>query len=416
MKKIAIIVFSLMFILTGCGKKSPEDLVAKFKKNVNNSKSYILKGNMEILSNEETYTYSIEANYLESDFYKVTLVNQTNNHEQIILKNKDGVYVVTPTLNKSFKFQSEWPDNSSQSYILASLIKDIDKDKKRELSEQDKNYVLKTSVNYPNNADLKYQKIYFDKDMNLEKVEVYDANDTITIKAEFASINLKANLKEEDFALEDLVKLDETNNTNKKDKKSSGENSNINNNTNYNNNTDNSNNENTENKNNDVKNNNTNKTPDTDNSNQNSNNNINNNTNSNNSTDKSNCANEECDTKSGNIIDSIIYPLYIPSETYLSNSEKIDTDEGNRVILTFAGGKNFVLIEEAATVSSEFEIIPVYGDPVMLNDTIAAKSANSLYWTSADVSYYLTSSDLSTKEMVTIAESLGNTKVVSTSK
>ena len=49
----------------------------------------------------------------------------------------------------------------------------------------------------------------------------------------------------------------------------------------------------------------------------------------------------------------------------------------------------------------------------MLSDTIAAKSANSMYWTSNNVSYYLTSSDLSSSEMVTIAESLGNTKIVS---
>lgn len=95
MKKLAVLAISLVLILTGCGKKSPENLKEKFINNVKNSKSYILKGNMEILSNEETYTYSLEANYLEGEFYKVTLVNQTNNHEQIILKNKDGVYVKT---------------------------------------------------------------------------------------------------------------------------------------------------------------------------------------------------------------------------------------------------------------------------------------------------------------------------------
>ena len=102
----------------------------------------------------------------------------------------------------------------------------------------------------------------------------------------------------------------------------------------------------------------------------------------------------------------------MPSKTYLSNSEKIDTDDGNRVILTFAGAKNFVLIEEVASAANEFEVIPVYGDPIMLKDTIAAKSANSMYWTSEGLSYYLTSSDLSVVEMVTIAESLGNIKTV----
>ena len=374
MKKLVILAIGLMLFITGCGKESEEDLVAKFEKSVTNSKSYTLKGNMEILSNEETFTYSLEANYLEDDNYKVTLVNQTNNHEQIILKNSDGVYVVTPTLNKSFKFQSEWPKNSSQSYILSSLLNDIKNDENMSLEEQDKNYVITSTVNYPNNSSLTYQKIYFDKDMNLEKVEVYDSEDIVNIKVVFSSIDLKAGLSEDDFLLEDLIDMSAENN--KKNET-----------------TDNT----TENNSND------NTTDNNDNGNDTQNNN-------------ESCENEECDTKSSNILDSVIYPLYIPSETYLSNSEEIDTDEGNRMILTFAGDKNFVLIEEVAAVANEFEIIPVYGDPVMLSDTIAAKSANSMYWTSDNVSYYLTSNDLSTEEMVTIAESLGNTKVVSGSK
>lgn len=371
MKKIAILSLVLMLVLTGCGKKKPEDLVGKFEKSISNAKSYVLKGNMEILSNEETFTYSLEASYLKDNFYKVTLVNQTNNHEQIILKNKDGVYVVTPALNKSFKFQSEWPENSSQSYILSSILKDIKNDKEMTIEEKDKGYVIKSKVNYPNNKELTYQKIYFDKNMNLESVEVYNNENIVNIKVMFSSVNLKGGLEEEDFALDKLIDVNKQNEDKNKDDKKDNK---------------------TENKG-------ENKTESND-------------KNTSDNTNKENCTNEECDKKSSNIIDSIIYPLYIPSETYLSNSEKVDTDDGNRVILTFAGEKNFVLIEEVANVANEFEIIPVYGDPVMLSDTIAAKSANSLVWNSEGLSYYLTSSDLSTEEMVTIAESLGNTKTV----
>lgn len=371
MKKIAILSLVLMLVLTGCGKKKPEDLVGKFEKSISNAKSYVLKGNMEILSNEETFTYSLEASYLKDNFYKVTLVNQTNNHEQIILKNKDGVYVVTPALNKSFKFQSEWPENSSQSYILSSILKDIKNDKEMTIEEKDKGYIIKSKVNYPNNKELTYQKIYFDKNMNLESVEVYNNENIVNIKVMFSSVNLKGGLEEEDFALDKLIDVNKQNEDKNKDDKKDNK---------------------TENKG-------ENKTDGND-------------KNTSDNTNKENCTNEECDKKSSNIIDSIIYPLYIPSETYLSNSEKVDTDDGNRVILTFAGDKNFVLIEEVANVANEFEIIPVYGDPVMLSDTIAAKSANSLVWNSEGLSYYLTSSDLSTEEMVTIAESLGNTKTV----
>ncbi len=381
MKKLALLTICLMILLTGCGKKSPEDLISKFEKNVNNAKSYTLKGNMEILSNEETYTYSLEANYLKDEYYKVTLVNQTSNHEQIILKNKDGVYVVTPTLNKSFKFQSDWPDSSSQAYILSSLLKDIKKDEKTSLNEENNGYSLKTKVNYPNNSDLTYQKIYFDKSMNLQKVEVFNSDDIAIIKVEFTKIDLNSKLKEEDFILDNLIDT----NSNIKNEESNSSSSKPNNNS---------------------------SSPD----NNSSSNSADSGKNSTTPSIDNNCQNEECDTKTSNILDSIIYPLYIPSETYLSNSEKVDTDDGNRVILTFAGDKNFVLIEEVANISDEFEIIPVYGDPIMLSDTIAAKSANSLYWTSNNVSYYLTSNDLSTQEMVTIAESLGNTTSVAATK
>ena len=96
---LAILIFT-----TGCGKMNQADVVKEFTDTVNNSKSYVLKGTMEIYSDEDTFTYSVEANYLKDNFYKVLLVNQTNNHEQVILRNNDGVYVITPSLNKSFKF------------------------------------------------------------------------------------------------------------------------------------------------------------------------------------------------------------------------------------------------------------------------------------------------------------------------
>lgn len=61
-----------------------------------------------------------------------------NNHEQIILRNKDGVYVVTPSLNKSFKFQSEWPYNNSQVYLLQSIVDDIKDDEGKKISGKGK--------------------------------------------------------------------------------------------------------------------------------------------------------------------------------------------------------------------------------------------------------------------------------------
>ena len=95
MKKYFVLFMFMLLFITGCGEKTLEDVVGDFTKSVENSKSYKLNGTMEISSGEEIFTYSIDTYFLKDDYYKVVLVNQTNNHEQIILKNTDGLYVQT---------------------------------------------------------------------------------------------------------------------------------------------------------------------------------------------------------------------------------------------------------------------------------------------------------------------------------
>ena len=136
MKKYLILITIMCLILTGCGSYKLEDAVNDFTKSVENSKSYKLNGTMEISSGEELFTYNIDAYFLKDDFYKIVLVNQTNNHEQVILKNKEGLYVVTPSLNKSFKFDSVWPENSSQAYLLQNLVTDIKNDNEKTLEKK----------------------------------------------------------------------------------------------------------------------------------------------------------------------------------------------------------------------------------------------------------------------------------------
>ena len=79
------------------------------------------------------------------------------------------VIVLTPALNKSFKFQSEWPENSSQAYILSSITSDMNNDAETKVEEVDENFVIKSKVNYPNNPELSYQKITVDKDNKIKK-------------------------------------------------------------------------------------------------------------------------------------------------------------------------------------------------------------------------------------------------------
>ena len=370
---------SLTLLVSGCGKTGTENVVKDFTSKVNDSKSYTLKGNMEIYADEETFTYSLEINFLKDYFYKVKMVNQTNNHEQIILRNTDAVYVITPSLNKSFKFQSEWPENSSQAYILSSITTDMNNDTETKVEEVDGNFVIKSKVNYPNNPELSYQKITVDKDNKIKKTEIYDEKDALKMKVTFTSVEYNTNLKEDDFKLEQYIKEE----TNTKDT----ENNQTNN----------------QNKNEECTDEETCKEQQEC-------------TGDDCETDNAPCEGDACDEETG-AIENILYPLYVPSNTYLSSSDRVETDIGDRIILTFGGEKNFVLVEEKAVMAEEFEIIPVYGDPLIINDTIGALGANSLTWTKDNISYYLAGNDLTTAELLAIGESVGyNNQTVSAEK
>ena len=117
------------------------------------------------------------------------------------------VYVLTPTLGKSFKFQSDWPYNNSQVYLLQTLLADIQNDSKKEFKNTSSNYIFKTKVNYPNNSDLVSQKIYFDKKLNPLKVEVLNNEEDVLIKMTFNKVNLNSKFKENYFTLDENMEV-----------------------------------------------------------------------------------------------------------------------------------------------------------------------------------------------------------------
>ena len=128
------------------------------------------------------------------------------------------------------------------------------------------------------------------------------------------------------------------------------------------------------------------------------------------------CTGDECDKTTSGLLEDIIYPLYLPNNTYLTSSEKISDDDSHRVILTFNGEKDFTIVEETEVASDKFEITPVFGEPIFLNDTLGVIEDNSISWTKNNVNYYLTSNTLSPNEMRTIAVSMNLTKSVMESK
>lgn len=205
MKKIFILLLIGCFFISGCGNYNEKNIIKSLKKSYDKCSGYKLKGNLSISNNDEVYNYSVDVSYKKDNMYRVTLKNTANEHVQVILKNKDGVYVLTPALNKSFRFQSDWPYNNSQVYLFDAILNDLIKDDKKTFKSKKDTYEYNTIVNYPNNAMLKTQRIIFDKKLNLKEVIVYDKDGIEKMKMEFKSIDLTPKFSKDEFLIDSII-------------------------------------------------------------------------------------------------------------------------------------------------------------------------------------------------------------------
>ena len=318
-KKLVVFTF-FVILFTGCGDKK-SDFMKEFTNKIESINSYHLSGVLEIVNNDDSYLYDVDVSFLKDNFFRVSLRNKTNNHEQIILRNEEGVFVLTPSLNKSFKFQSEWPYNNSQSYLLHNLLNDIKSDSDSVIEFIDNQNVISTKVNYSNNKDLVSQKIFVNEKNDISSVEVYDSNGIVKMKMIFNNIDYDADFNPDYFKLNNNMSVS-----------------------------------------------------------------------------------YEIDSSLSKL-NEIVYPMYIPQNTYLSSQDRVDISGGERVIMTFAGDYPFMLIQETINPSDE-SLMMVYGEPLQLSDSIGIIDESSITWTQNNTLYYLVSNSLDQSQLIDVANSV----------
>ncbi|WP_335872370.1 LolA family protein [Bacillus sp. 2205SS5-2] len=200
---VLLFAIAIMLVLTACGAKSQEDVTKDLSAKLDDMKGYKATAQMTVQVGKEPQTYDVEVWHNEPDFYRVQLKNSEKEQSQMILRNEEGVFVLTPALNKSFKFQSDWPENSSQAYLYESLIQDILEDKEAKFSETEDYYVYETKTRYKNNQMLPIQEISFHKkNLAPASVKVMDSDRNSLVTVEFASVDLKAKFDADSFDME----------------------------------------------------------------------------------------------------------------------------------------------------------------------------------------------------------------------
>jgi outer membrane lipoprotein-sorting protein len=192
----------LLSILAACGEKSQEDVVASIEDKLTKMTGYKTDAKMTLQTGESPQVYNVEVWHKKDKYYRVHLKSdKKKEHNQMILRNDEGVFVLTPALNKSFRFQSDWPENISLVYLYESIMKDILNDKDRIFKKVDDKYVFETKTNYTNKI-LQYQKIILTKDLKPITVKVMDKEKNTLVQVDFSNFTFNPSFDKGAFDLQ----------------------------------------------------------------------------------------------------------------------------------------------------------------------------------------------------------------------
>ncbi len=199
---VIALVLSLSLVLAGCGKKDSGSVVKDLDSVVNKLQSYQGSGRMVLHTGQEPQEYQVEVWYQNPHYYRISLTNAKKDITQIVLRNDDGVFVLTPHLNKSFRFQSDWPENQGQVYLYQSLVQSILMDNERHFTTDQNAYVFDVLANYQNGS-LARQKIWLDKkNYAPQHVEVSDANANVMMIVDFNQFEFGKKFDKDSFDMQ----------------------------------------------------------------------------------------------------------------------------------------------------------------------------------------------------------------------
>ena len=163
---------------------------------------YYMEASMEFYKGEDSRKYSVKVAYKNDDvdMFRVAMFDKTSEQEQIIVKNQDGVYVLTPALNQAYKFKGDWPLNGHKPYLYHSMVETIQG--KCDISKLDEGYLIVSTPDFKNMPSWSRQEMKMTKEYKPEWVHIYDNNNDVALKISFSKVEFNPTFAENYFAVD----------------------------------------------------------------------------------------------------------------------------------------------------------------------------------------------------------------------
>ncbi|MDI3257745.1 MAG: hypothetical protein QJR01_08510 [Kyrpidia sp.] len=184
--------------LTGCGRTEGSVLndLKQFQANLKHYKSTAL---MNVKTQGMEQVYRIETRYQEPHFYRIQLADAGGQVQQVVIRNDQGVYIVSPPLKKIFRFHGDWADNQGHLYLFGSVIDRILQSTDRTFTRQEGTVAFDLTMKPDNPLIGKQRVVLDDRTLYPKRIAFYDREDKELVTVQFERFDPHAQFQAADF-------------------------------------------------------------------------------------------------------------------------------------------------------------------------------------------------------------------------
>ncbi|MCL6443859.1 MAG: outer membrane lipoprotein carrier protein LolA, partial [Alicyclobacillus sp.] len=182
-------------VAAGCGLNGKSDMVSKLQTEQQQltTNNYTSTATMTVQMDNAAQTYHIQTWYESPDVYKIALGDANKNINQIIVHNQNGMFIVSPALQKVFRFNGNWAQNQGHIYLYDQILSQIIQSKDAKMTKQNGLYVFDVPMSSTNDVVTKEHVEIDARTMYPKRVILYDNQNKAVVTIDFK--DFKTNVK-----------------------------------------------------------------------------------------------------------------------------------------------------------------------------------------------------------------------------
>ncbi|QSO47000.1 LolA family protein [Alicyclobacillus mengziensis] len=141
-------------LVAGCGTPSTKNVVSKLQTQAEelDATNYQSTAKMTVQMDSGSQTYYIVTSYDSPNTYKIALGDSNQQINQIIVRNPNGMFIVSPSLQKVFRFNGNWAQNQGHIYLYDQILQQIVNSKNVKMAKSGNNLTFTMPVTSQNDV------------------------------------------------------------------------------------------------------------------------------------------------------------------------------------------------------------------------------------------------------------------------